>query len=102
MSLDIRQWAPIALFIFKRPAHSRRVIESLQACPGFAESPVFVFADGPRGPEDLPAIRETRAEARRLLGENAVYVERETNLGVDRSIIAGVTQLCDQFGRVVV
>lgn len=102
MSLEIRQWAPIALFIFKRPAHTLRVIESLRACQGFAESPVFVFADGPRGPEDVPDIRDTRAEARRLLGENAVYVERGTNLGVDRSIIAGVTQLCDRFGRVVV
>jgi hypothetical protein len=102
MSMQIRQWAPIALFIFKRPAHTRRVIESLRGCTGFAESRVFVFADGPRNPEDVPAVEETRAEARRLLGDHAVFVEREINLGVDNSIIAGVSELCDRYGRVVV
>jgi hypothetical protein len=102
LSTEIREWAPIALFLFKRPAHTRRVIESLRACQGFAQSPVYVFADGPRGPEDVASVHQTRAEARRLLGEKAVYVQRETNLGVDRSIIAGVTQLCERYGRVVV
>jgi hypothetical protein len=102
MSVQIRQWAPIALFIFKRPAHTRRVIESLRLCTGFADSRVFVFADGPRSPEDVLGVEETRAEARRLLGDHAVFVEREINLGVDKSIVAGVSELCDRYGRVVV
>lgn len=102
MSTEIRSWAPLALFIFKRPEHTRQVITSLQGCTGFDESPIYVFADGPRRPEDLPAIQETHAEARRLLGDRAVFVERETNLGVDSSIIAGVTELCDRYGEVIV
>jgi hypothetical protein len=95
-------WAPIALFIYKRPRHTRRMIEHLLRCPGFAESPVFVFADGPRLPRDTAAIAETRAEARRLLGDRAVYLERETNAGLDTSVVAGVTDLCDRYGRVIV
>jgi hypothetical protein len=102
MSQEIRQWAPIALFIFRRPEHTRRVIASLKACPGFSESPVYVFADGPRSPDDFSAVQEARMEARLLLGENAVFVEREGNLGVDNSIISGVTELCDRYGKVVV
>ena len=98
----ISGWAPIALFIYKRPEHTRRTISSLQKCVGFAESPVFVFADGAAHPRDLRAVQETRALARSLLEGRADFLERETNLGVDRSVIAGVTQLCDQFGRVVV
>lgn len=102
MSMQIRSWAPIALFIFNRPAHTQRVIESLQACKGFAESPVYVFADGPRRPEEAPIIRETRAVARSLLGDHAIFFERDSNLGVDSSVINGVTQLCGQYGKVVV
>jgi hypothetical protein len=96
------EWAPVALFIYKRPEHTHRMISSLQACVGYAESPVFVFADGPAHSRDLPAVQRTRALARSLLNDRAELLERETNLGIDKSVIAGVTQLCDRFGKVVV
>jgi hypothetical protein len=102
MTAPTLQWAPIALFIFRRPEHTRRTILSLQDCEGFADSQVYVFADGPRQPGDVAAVHAARFEARRLLGEKAVFVERAENLGVDESIIAGATQLCDQYGKVVV
>jgi hypothetical protein len=78
------------------------MIEHLQSCAEFGNSPVYVFADGPKHPRDIPAIQETRSEARRLLGDRAVFLERGTNAGVDSSIIEGVTQLCERYGRVVV
>ena len=102
MTIQISEWAPIALFIFRRPDHAERMIASVRACIGFADSPVFVFADGPARPRDIPAVMETRAVARRMLGESATFLERETNLGIDQSVIAGVTQVCDRFGMVVV
>jgi hypothetical protein len=102
MSEATTSWAPIALFIYKRPTHTRRMIEHLQRCAGFDESPVYVFADGPRHPRDIPDIRETRSVARRLLGDHAVFAERDANMGVDRSIISGVTELCERHGSVVV
>jgi hypothetical protein len=100
MSDDV--WAPIALFIYNRAGHTRQTITSLQACEGFPKSPVYVFADGPRKAQDIPAVEEARAEAKRLLGKNAVYLERDANIGVENSIIAGVSQLCDDHGAVVV
>ena len=102
MSKSTGRWAPIALFIYNRPHHTRRLIAHLQGCAGFHDSPVYVFADGPKDRRDLPAIQETRSEARRLLAGRAVFVERDTNAGVDTSVIAGVTELCERHGRVVV
>lgn len=101
MSIGTNSLAPIALFIYRRPDHTRRMIEHLQRCAGFDESPVYVFADGPKDPRDMPAIQETRSEARRLLGNRAVFRESDANLGVDISEIAAITELCGQFGRVV-
>jgi hypothetical protein len=95
-------WAPIALFVYKRAGHARRMIEHLQRCTGFEDSPVYVFADGPKVPGDLPAIQETRSEARRLLGDRAVFHESAVNLGVDKSEIAAITELCNRYGKVVV
>jgi len=87
--MQIPEWAPVAVFIYNRPVHAQRMISSLQSCAGYEESPLFVFADGPRHPRDLPAVERTRALARRLLGERAVFLEREANLGIDISVIAG-------------
>jgi hypothetical protein len=78
------------------------MIASLRACSGYPGSPIFVFADGPARSADSPGVQETRALARSLLGDRAVVIERAENLGVDRSIIQGVTDLCDRFGRVIV
>lgn len=102
MSGEIASWAPIGLFIYKRPEHARRTILSLLACDGVGFSPIHVFADGPKSDSDAAAVQATRAVAHELLGEGAIYVERERNLGLANSIIAGTTELCDRYGRAIV
>ncbi len=101
MSTDIKQWAPVGLFIYKRPEHTRRAIVSLQACDGAQSSPLYVFADGPKTEAEVPAVQATRTIARELLGRSAVFVEQERNRGLANSIIAGMTKLCDQYGTVI-
>jgi Glycosyl transferase family 2 len=94
--------APVALFIFNRPDHLRRTIESLKACAGFEDSPIFVFADGARGTQDTAAVKATRQLAVELLGERAEYKLSESNKGLARSIIEGVGLLLASHGRVIV
>ncbi|NJM21280.1 MAG: hypothetical protein HC907_22480 [Richelia sp. SM1_7_0] len=36
-------YAPIALFVYKRPEHTRQTLESLMQCPEFADSHLYVF-----------------------------------------------------------
>ena len=95
-------YAPIALFIYNRPEHSRRTIEALQRCPEFKESPVFVFSDGPRKAANEPDVLKARAVARTALEGHANFSEAPTNRGLARSIISGVSRLCEEFGRVIV
>lgn len=102
MTQRITEWAPVALFIYKRPDHVRRMISSLQACIGYAQSRVFVFADGPKTESEVPGIRAARAVARELLGDNATFVEQDRNRGLADSIIAGTTELCGRYGSTIV
>jgi Glycosyltransferase like family 2 len=95
-------YAPIAIFVYKRPDHTRRTIEALVQCPEFAESPLYVFCDGAKKPEDQAAIDETRAVVRLIVGERATMIEAAQNQGLANSIIAGVSKLLDEFDRVIV
>lgn len=94
--------APIAIFIYNRPEHLRRMLDSLFACDGFSQSSVYVFGDGPKPGQPIDAIRAARDVAREMLGERAVYSFADTNKGLARSVIDGVSMLTRQFGSAIV
>lgn len=94
--------APIALFVFRRPEHTRRTLESLLANPEASQSEIVVFADGPRSESDAEAVAQTREVVRRAGLPNLRLVARERNLGLARSVVAGVTELCEARGSVIV
>ncbi|HVP08636.1 MAG TPA: glycosyltransferase family 2 protein [Burkholderiales bacterium] len=94
--------APIVLFVHKRPMHARRVLESLLRQPLAASSPLTVYCDGARSPEEEGAVREARAVVRSLAPAQARIVERERNLGLAASIIGGVSEAIDAHGEAIV
>jgi len=92
--------APIAAFVHARPAHTRRMIASLQANPAARASDLFIFADAPKKPEQAEAVRDVRSFVRGIDGFASVTViERERNLGLSGSITEGITKLCAERGR---
>jgi hypothetical protein len=100
--ISAQQFAPVAVFAYNRPIHLNRLIDSLFGNEIFSQSPVFVFCDGPRNQGDLDAVAKTRDIARHRLGSLGQISESDTNKGLANSIIAGVTELCQRYGRVIV
>lgn len=98
----VSELAPIAVFVYRRPQHAARLIESMLANEPLARSPVFVYCDGARTAEEQDAVTETRRIVRERLGGHAEIVERDENMGLARSIIGGVTDLSRRYGRVIV
>jgi hypothetical protein len=95
--------APIALFVYKRPWHTRQAVDALKQNDLAAGSDLFIFSDGPRDDLDRAAVAEVREYIRTISGfKKVIRVEREMNLGLARSIISGVTQLTNEYGRVIV
>jgi hypothetical protein len=97
-----RELAPIAVFAFRRPEHTTRLLASLRANPEAERSAVHVFCDGPRRASDVPGVEATRAAVRSCGLPGLVVVERDQNAGLARSVVEGVTGLCDAHGRVIV
>ncbi|KIF66084.1 hypothetical protein HY68_37795 [Streptomyces sp. AcH 505] len=95
--------APIVLFVYNRPDHTRRTLAGLAANPLASESDLIIYADGPKKPEHADAIEQARAVARAASGFRSVtMIERDRNLGLANSIISGVSEVCSERGRVIV
>lgn len=96
-------YAPIALFTYCRAEHTRRTVASLLANAGAAESDLFIFSDGPKSGAVAPAVADVRRYIHSITGFRTVtVVEREGNWGLARSLIAGITELTERFGRIIV
>lgn len=94
--------APIALFTFKRPEHTRRAIEYLAKNPEFTASPLFIYCDGARNAAEADQVEKTRKLIRDFQHPNKTVIERDKNWGLANSVIYGVTELCERYGRVIV
>jgi len=94
---------PVALFIYNRPAHARLALESLSRCRRLDECVLRIYCDGPKRVEDSASTTTAREVAHEWAARlNAEMIERDTNLGLARSVVTGVSELCDQYGRVIV
>lgn len=96
-------WAPIVLFTYDRPDHTRRTIEALAANDGAAESDLFIFSDAPKTADREETVGAVRAYLRTVTGFRSLNrVEREKNLGLGDSVIAGVSEVLNYATSVVV
>ena len=95
--------APIALFVYNRPEHTRRTLSYLQKNLLADESRLFIFSDAAKTDDDKAKVDEVRQVIKEVSGFKSVKVIlRKENLGLANSIISGVTQLVNEYGRVIV
>jgi hypothetical protein len=95
--------APIALFVYNRPDHTRRTLAYLQKNLLAEESRLFIFSDGPKTEADKAKIEQVRQLAKSVTGFKSVKItEHKENLGLANSIISGVTKLVNEYDKVIV
>jgi hypothetical protein len=96
-------YAPIALFVFNRPEHTRRTVEALRANAHAAESDLFVFCDAARDGRDASGVAAVREFVHGITGfKSCTVIEKEANVGLAASIIGGVSEVLRKRDRVVV
>lgn len=98
--------APILLFVYNRPGHTRRLLDSLLANAEAAQSPLYIYSDAPRDDSQRQAVGEVRSLVRQVVSSGrfatASLVERTENYGLARNVIDGVSHVVGQHGRVIV
>lgn len=105
------QYAPIALFTYNRADHTKQAVESLLKNAEAKDSDLFIFSDGPKNEKAKKGVEENREYIKTLKDGNGnvngkfrsvSIVEREKNWGLANSLIAGITEIVNKYGRVIV
>lgn len=98
----MKNLAPIVLFVYNRLEHVRKTIDALKENQLAQESNLFIFSDGPK-PGQEEKVQAVRNYLKEITGFHSVSViERDKNLGLANSVIAGVTDIVNKFGQVIV
>jgi hypoxanthine phosphoribosyltransferase len=96
-------FAPIALFVYNRPEHTRRTLSFLRQNLLADESRLFIFSDAAKDKSQEAKVAEVREIIRSVEGFKSVDItERTENKGLAESIIDGVSQLTSRYGKVIV
>ena len=96
-------YAPIVLFTYNRPDHTKMAVESLLKNIEAKDSDLFVFSDGPKNEKAVEGVMQNRRYIHSISGFKTIHiVEREKNWGLANSLIAGITEVINQYGKVIV
>lgn len=97
------KYAPIVLFVYNRADHTEDTVTALLNNAECSESELFIYSDAPKNPDQHHAVQSVRDYIRRVKGFKKITIfEQEVNLGLSASIINGVSEIINQFGRVIV
>ncbi len=95
--------APILLFVYKRLETTKKVVSFLLKNELAENSKIFIFSDGSKNDLDYNKVKEVRKFIRNIKGFKEIeIIERNKNYGLARSIIDGVTQIINDYGKVIV
>jgi hypothetical protein len=100
---EVHKLAPIVLFVYNRPEHTRKTIEALCLNTLAGESEIFIYSDGAKDTARLDKVNEVRSFIKTVSGFKSVtIIEREKNWGLAASIIDGVTNIINLYDKIIV
>ena len=91
------------LFVYNRAENTERTLEYLKNNTIAKDTELYIFSDAAKTPKGKAKVDAVREIIRRADGFKSVTVyEAEQNKGLSRSVIGGVTQIIEKYGRVIV
>lgn len=99
------KFAPIIIFAFNRLESLRQTVQSLLMNEEAKDSDLYVFIDGarPNKEGETGKVKAVQEYVKTIKGFRQVnYIFSERNKGLGPSIIAGVTKVINQYGKVIV
>lgn len=108
MSANPRQDAPspVVIFVYNRPDHTAQTIEALSNNSLARQTDLFIFSDANKGEADRQRVADVRKYIANVPDSGSFrsvqIIASERNRGLAGSVIAGVTRVIEEAGRVIV
>lgn len=100
-----KRYAPVVVFAFNRREALENLVRSLKKNSEAQYSELFVFVDGARKhkPSEREEVKAVQDYVKTITGFSTIkYTFSEKNKGLANSIIDGVTEVIDRYGKVIV
>lgn len=105
-----KNMAPIAVFVYNRIEHTKRLFESLMKNKYASYSDIYIFSDGAKDFEDRLVYKKNKnqvEQVRKYISEikgfqNVFITYREKNYGLAENIINGVTDVLTKSNKIIV
>lgn len=98
--------APIILFCYNRPWHVEQTLIALSKNELADQSVLYIYCDGPKEnatEEQIEKIKQTRKVVSKEKWCKEVHIiETKQNKGLANSVIEGVSEIIDKYGKVIV
>lgn len=98
--------APVVIFVYNRPEHTKKTIEALAENYLAKETDVFIFSDAAKNEKATANVQLTRKYIESVPDKNLFksveIIKAPRNKGLANSVINGVTEIIENFGEVIV
>lgn len=98
--------APVVMFVYNRADHLKKTYDALSKCQEAKDTDLFIFSDGPKNEKAVSEVNEVRMlleEIEKKSDFKSINVRASTeNKGLAKSIINGVSEIIEEYGKVIV
>ncbi len=99
-------YSPIVLFAYKRADKLKQCLEALEKNNDTEKSDIYIFCDGPKNEKEYQDVQEVRKYLTVYKQDSSFkkveIIKNTVNKGLANSIIDGVTEVINIYGRVIV
>jgi acetyltransferase-like isoleucine patch superfamily enzyme len=97
---------PVVIFVYNRPEHTKKTIESLAKNHLAHETEVYIYADATKNEKVIEKVKEVRKYIDSLQNNKyfkSIEIKKaESNKGLANSVISGVNKVIEKYGKVIV
>lgn len=100
----MNDFAPVALFVYNRPEHTKKTLDALSVNKFSDKTDLIIYSDAAKNQAAEENVRSVRNIIRQYSScfANVKVVERDVNCGLAKNIIEGVTRVVNEYGQVIV
>ena len=101
--MNLENLAPIALFVYNRPYHTKKTIEYLSRNIYAQNSDLFIFSDYPKTHLESEKVKEVRNYCSDIKKFKSIKVIlRDKNLGLAKNIVDGISYILKKNEKIIV